>query len=491
VHQVCTCDRVYVKMADVTAIVYVRQSVDRTGEELGITRQREDCLARAQQRGWQVTETISDNDTSASGKVRRPGFEKLITLIEAGGVTAVIAWDMTRLARNTRDHMRLIQACCDAGTVIAPVQGPDMDLSSADGRIIAVMLGQLAQHEIERKSDRQKRAALQRAEAGLPGPGRRPFGYEPDRATVREVEAAALRRAYDDVLVGVPLARIAEALNAQGLFTAQTTRAGEPSPWSAQTLRPTLTNPRYAGICARTIRPEHGRPTWDIVGPAAWQAIVPEVTWRAVNAILTDPSRRNPPGSARALLTGLGMCGVCGVASGVYVHGGRTRDGRRTYRCSATMGHISRQADPVDEYVSAVIVARLSRPDAVSLLDRGGHPDVGALHSKAVALRARLDQFAMELADTDSDLDDRQIRTASKRTRERLAEVEKELADAGRVNVLAPLVLADDVQAAWDAMDVDRQRAVIDVLISVVVLPPGRGTRTFRPETVEITWKVG
>jgi hypothetical protein len=69
---------------------------------------------------------------------------------------------------------------------------------------------------------------------------------------------------------------------------------------------------------------------------------------------------------------------------------------------------------------------------------------------------------------------------------ERLAAIDKELADAGRVDILGPLVGAADVLAAWDALSTSRKRAVLDILMTVVIHPPGRGTRNFDPATVEL-----
>jgi site-specific DNA recombinase len=157
------------------------------------------------------------------------------------------------------------------------------------------------------------------------------------------------------------------------------------------------------------------------------------------------------------------------------------------YRCSGSLGHIGRQAEPVDSFVSAVIVGRLARPDAADLLVDHTRPDVPALRQEATALRSRLDALAVDFAD--GDLTASQLRTATERLRARLSVVESSLADAGRVSVLGPLVGASDVEAAWGAMDTDRRRAVIDALAVVTLLPPGRGTRTFRPETVGIDWR--
>jgi hypothetical protein len=49
------------------------------------------------------------------------------------------------------------------------------------------------------------------------------------------------------------------------------------------------------------------------------------------------------------------------------------------------------------------------------------------------------------------------------------------------------LVGAGDVRAVWEALSTSRKRVVIDALMIIKLMPPGRGTRTFRPETVIIT----
>ena len=40
----------------VRAAVYLRQSLDRTGEGLAVARQREDCLRLCAERGWQLSD---------------------------------------------------------------------------------------------------------------------------------------------------------------------------------------------------------------------------------------------------------------------------------------------------------------------------------------------------------------------------------------------------------------------------------------------------
>jgi site-specific DNA recombinase len=52
------------------------------------------------------------------------------------------------------------------------------------------------------------------------------------------------------------------------------------------------------------------------------------------------------------------------------------------------------------------------------------------------------------------------------------------------------MIDADGVAAASDAMPLDHRRAVIGELMTIRLRAVGRGTRTFRPETVETEWKI-
>ncbi|WP_457950478.1 recombinase family protein [Pseudarthrobacter sp. alpha12b] len=458
------------------AIVYLRISQDRTGERAGVTRQREDCLRRAAERGWQVVDVQTDNDISAAGKRKRPGFDALLKAVAAGTVQVVVAWDLTRLQRSRRDEVRLYELCQAKGVILSLVNGADLDFSTAAGRFVADSLGSVARLEIEMKSDRQRRAQVQAAEQGRRTGGRRPFGYDADGITVRPAEAAAIATAYESVLYGVPLREVARQWNAQGFVTGQARYAagheGEPSPWRADSVRAVLLNPRNIGK-----RAHNG----EIVADAVWPAIVAPERFEAVVAILRNPARRSGKPGGRQLLSGLAVCGVCGAT----VHaGGTTRPGVRNYRCSGSSGHLSRRAEPVEEYVEAMAVAVLSRADASHLVHDKSHPDLAALAAEAVGVRERLDALAVDFAD--GSLTASQLRAATNRLRERLTEIDASLADAGKVDVLGPLVAAKDVRMAWDGLSVSRKRAALEVLMKIVIHPPGRGVRRFDPSTVDL-----
>jgi site-specific DNA recombinase len=71
---------------------YLRISKDQTGEELGVTRQREDCRDLADRLGWELVTQYVDNDTSAYTGRRRDGFEAMLTAMNNHQIDAVVAY---------------------------------------------------------------------------------------------------------------------------------------------------------------------------------------------------------------------------------------------------------------------------------------------------------------------------------------------------------------------------------------------------------------
>lgn len=466
-----------------SADIYTRQSQDRDGQGLAIIRQYEDCARIAQQRGYSIAHHRSDNDISAAGRRRRPGFDAVLADLAEGRAQVVIAWDVTRLSRNARDWLRLSEVAQQAGARLVFVNGPETDMSNPLSRGMADIASIFARMEIEQKSARQVRARAQAAQEGRRVGGRRPFGYDDDGTTIRPAEAAAIRDAYDAVLHGVTLSQIARDWNAAG-FTAQ---AGE---WHRDAVRYVLKNPRYIG--KRRYQPVHlPRGVEPEVFDAAWPGIVPVETFEAVVRLLSNPDRKQVRGKI-ALLTGVAKCGATvgdGECGAHVVSGGVNTGKYRAYRCSAVSGHIARRADPVEDMVERRVLGRLARPDAAALLADRRKPDTADLSSRRAALQKRLDQVAVEFAD--GDLTASQLRAITERLRSQIAELDAQLADAGRVSVLGPLIGAKDLPAAWEALGTDRQRVVIDALVEVTLFPPGRGARNFRPETVRIVPREG
>ncbi|WP_165791126.1 recombinase family protein [Cryobacterium zongtaii] len=453
------------------AALYFRQSLD---VQEGIDRQRTRCRALVAARGWTVAGEYTDNDTSATKKRgETTAWATMLTDAKAGNFDIVVAVDLDRLVRTVRDLISLTET----GVKVLTVDG-EIDLTTADGEFRATMLAGIASFETRRKGERQKRANAARASLGLRSGGRRPFGFDQDGVTVRPIEAEAIRDGYNSLIAGVPLGGIARDWNARGLVSGQARskagHKGEASPWSPGSVRLVLLNPRNMGKRAHL---------GEIVADAVWPALVDESTWLATSAVLRDPARRSGKPNGRYLLSGLAVCGICGATAHA---GANARAGVRGYRCSGSTGHFARKAQPVEEFVGAAIVARASLPEANEMLFDTERPDIADLNSELNMARERLVAIAVDYAD--GALTASQLRAITARLRERISGLESKLADGARVDILGPLISAPNVGAAWEAMPVAQQRTIIALLARVTLHPPGRGTRTFRPESVGIDW---
>ncbi|MEV0152187.1 recombinase family protein [Micromonospora sp. NPDC050686] len=461
------------------AAIYVRISRDREGGGLGVARQEQDCRELAARHGLTVAQVYSDNDLSAYSGKPRPSYRRMLDDIAAARIDAILAWHTDRLHRSPTELEEYISACEPRGVPTFTVKAGPLDLSTPSGRMVARQLGAVARYEVEHLVERQQRAKLQAAADGKWAGGRRPYGYEPDGVTLRADEARAVAEATDAILSGASLRGHAAEMNARGLLTS----TGRP--WTPSELRKVLLRARNAGL-----REHRG----EVVGPAAWLPLVDEERWRAVVSVLTHPGRRTQWSSARRwLLSGLALCGVCGSPVRATLVATNSRN-VPSYTCKAAKC-VSRNAAELDVFVGAIVVERLSRPDVTELLAASGRPDTGALHRDAAALRERLDGLAAAYAD--GAIDVRQLREGSERLRARLAELEEQMAAAGRGDALAGLIGVPDPGEAWEALGLHRRRAVVDTLMTVTIhrTKKGRprgwtpGSSYFDPSTVDIKWK--
>ncbi len=148
--------------------VYLRVSIDATGEQLAVSRQRDDCLKIAADRGWTVVREYADNSISASDRRKaRPAYDHLVADYQAGTFDALICWDLDRLTRQPRQLEDWIDAASERGLRLVTANG-EADLSIDGGRMFARIKASVARAEVERKGARQSRALRQRAESGRP-----------------------------------------------------------------------------------------------------------------------------------------------------------------------------------------------------------------------------------------------------------------------------------------------------------------------------------
>lgn len=423
-----------------------------------------------------VADIYVDNDRSASNGKARPEWERLLSDIEAGKIDAVAAWDQDRVNRMMEDFVAYKKLFVKRGVLLATSNNGDIDLSTPSGVLTATIKTAVSEHEVAMMRVRMKRAARARAEQGVPK-WKRAFGYgdsyQPDPVT-----APLVRQAYAAILAGASLNDVGRLFNEAGACGLNG------KPWTATTVSLFLRAPRNAGL-----RSHNG----EIVGKGTWPGLVDEDTWRAVQAVMNAPGRA--PGRKtvrRHVLTGVLLCGNLGC--GGYLSGMQALDKSIVYRCKKCLG-ISVRAVHVEPMVRGLVGDRLARPDAVDLLK-------SELHDAAEAERLRTQRQALlaQVRDAEAEYDDgvidgRRLAARKERVAAKLAELESQQQDQERLRVFDGLPLGKPrVRAAVAALSADRLRAVMAVLMTVTVLPVGKGHRPrdgerFDPDRVEVVWK--
>lgn len=421
--------------------------------------------------GWEVAEVLVDNDAGASrwSAVARPQYERLREILTPG--TVLVTWESSRAQRDLAAYVELRDLCAERGVLWA-YSGRIYDLSRGDDRFGTGLDALIAEREAEQTRERVLRGKRSAALEGRPASAL-PFGY---RRTLEgwephPVHAPIVQELARRIIAGESLHGIARDFNRRSL-PSPGRRADEPTkPWDNSRIRALFRSPSLAGL-----RQHRG----EIVGAAGWQPIITETQWHQIRAIFDDPARKTTTGrKAVHLLSGIAVCGECGSP---LSHRNPRRQ-RPSYRCPNYC--LARRTDLVDELVTEVIVGRLSMPDAAEVFARDDdeHPRAVA---ELEALRARLEAFTDSAAA--GELSPAALARIEARLQPQIDEAQKRVASTVAPAVVR-MVSADDVRAAWDALDVADRRQVIRTLCTVTIHKSSVGTRQFNPEDVMIEWK--
>ena len=132
-----------------SAVVYVRQST--MGQVVANTESqvRQYALVETARAAGFTSVTVIDDDLgrSGSGMTERPGFQKLVAAVCAGGVGAVYCIEASRLARNGRDWHHLIDLCGLAGALVIDPDGV-YDAQLINDRLLLGLKGTMSEYEL-------------------------------------------------------------------------------------------------------------------------------------------------------------------------------------------------------------------------------------------------------------------------------------------------------------------------------------------------------
>ena len=321
-----------------TAALYCRLSRDDNmdSESNSIQNQRKILQKAAKDKGY--TDTVFFVDDGITGTtMKRPGFQKMLTAIEAGYISAVFVKDLSRLGRNYIEVGKLTEEFFPLHDIrlVAVSDGVDSDEGEDDFTPFKNIMNEYYAKDISKK---RRIVNKMKGNAGVPlSPP--PYGYikNPDdpRFWVVEPEAAeVVRRIYRMALEGYGLAKTAAQLAADGVVNPTyywrsrgTSRGGskstvEPTKWGHTTVKKILTLQEYCGdvinfksysksykMKKRIENPEENRAIFLNVH----EAVIDRQTWEKVQALQKGTRRKKPTVTQEpSVFSGLLKCPECG-----------------------------------------------------------------------------------------------------------------------------------------------------------------------------------
>jgi site-specific DNA recombinase len=434
------------------AAIYGRQS---KGNARSIDEQMAAGAARCETEGWAANEYRDKVSASRYSTAKRDDWARLLEDLDAGVFSVLWLWESSRGDRKAEEWLGLLSKCRERGVRICVEShgGRIYDMTiPRDWRTLAEE-GVDSEYEVSKSSLRILRDVADAAQKGLPH-GRIPLGYERayDPVTRKLVEQRPSEEAWiprlivTDIARGVPLIQVCRELEAR------TGRA-----WDRNVVRKIARNKAYIGV-----RTHNG-----LEYPAMWPALIDELTFMAAQRVLSDPKRKKgaKPGRAQHLLSYVATCGVC-----LGPLQARTNERGRQYSCHGR-GCVSIMADPLDDYVGAHVVARLSRADAYATLRQDDDASILAARTEVETLRQRLDEAADAAAGGSISIE--ALSRMEQTLRPQLEAAQGRLETATIPVALRGLLDAKgDVRGRWEAMPLAAQRDVVRALLTVVVGKP-------------------
>jgi len=203
------------------AITYHRVSTAQQADEgVSLHAQQAKTEAMATVQDAVIVETIVDAGESAKS-LRRPGMEKLLSMVNRKEVDTVIIYKLDRLTRSVKDLAELLDLFDRKGVSLVSVE-ESLDTASAAGRLVINIMGSVSQWEREVIGERTA-SVLQHKKKNGERVGTIPFGYKLSEDSVKiepeNKEQKIIEKILDLKNAGLSHRRITDELNHLGYKT--------------------------------------------------------------------------------------------------------------------------------------------------------------------------------------------------------------------------------------------------------------------------------
>lgn len=448
-------------MRTVDAYVRVSRVGGRSGESfISPDEQRATIDRWASSARVTIAEWHEDLDQSG-GTLDRPGFNAALGRCRAGLTGGIVAAKLDRLTRSVVGLGALLEDAETHGfNLVALDLG--LDLGTSNGKLVANVLGSVAEWERDRRRDDWDAARRNAIARGVPN-GRAPYGYRkrPDgRLELDEEQARHVQDAFRRRAAGEPFAAIGRSYG-----------------WSHSTARQILSSDAYLGVArAGGYVNEHAHTP--IVTRDEYDAAQVGRTLRAAAPGTTTGGR---------LVKGLARCAGCGRTLKVV----RRPRADGSYVVAYFCKNAASSPCPERAYVHADVLDRFVMDWFTAAIETAPRMvDVVAASRELEAATAELDDANRQLygfVEQADALDAALFRRGLAARETRVTEARDRVREltAHRTRLPAGGLLSD----VWAELDVDERRAVLAGFLGTIVV--SRGASADLVDHVRIAWSDG
>ncbi|MDD5760794.1 MAG: recombinase family protein [Candidatus Pacebacteria bacterium] len=317
--------------------IYVRKSTDEPDKQiLSIEAQVEELKEFARKENLEIVKTFIESQTAK--EPGRPIFNEMLSLIEKGKASGILAWHPDRLARNSIDGGRIIYLI-DTGKIQSLKFPTFWFENTPQGKfMLNIAFGQ-SKYFVDNLSENTKRGLRQKLRRGE-WPGWAPIGYlNKEHKVIPDSERYKLIKKMFELYstAKYSLKDLKELMASSGL------RSRAEKVLSVSMIQHTLTNPFYYGTFFY-----HGE-----LYQGTHKPIISKKLFDKVQEIMKDKSRPKKRGEKVYAFRGLFKCGECGCAIT-----SETQKGHNYYRCTKKKVPCSQRfirEENLSEQISAIL----------------------------------------------------------------------------------------------------------------------------------------
>ncbi len=512
------------------AYIYTRVSTLIQVDGFSLDAQEEEIREFAKRREINIVGKYSDEGKSGKNAEHRPAFNQMMDDIRSkkDNIRYVLVFKLSRFARNTSDTAKYLQELASFGIGLLGVKD-GIDTSTATGKMIANIMGAVAEVELENIHEQTLAGRQQKARSGLWNGAQAPFGYAIDNKSlvVCPEEAEIVKeifRLYTEE--GQTIRYITKKLNDEGMKREQrgNTRF---SVFTERTVRSILKNPIYEGKIAygrrHTVKVEGTNNETKVVKQkdeskiilveGVHEAIISPEMFEKAGAKLSENIRHRKTRSDSTTvypLTGLIKCPDCGKNIFGYTAPPRPRKNGKegfypryiSYRCisgrerngvSCSLANKYYSGTKLEKEVRDVIASMVTIPEFVELVSKKVDcaTDLKALKKKRDAVISEQSKYSGNLISTEKRLTelDASDKHYEKRVdslnrilddlyekideaQSRLDEINKEISMAEKSAMTKQSIfeMLDGFSKYYDIMTPEDKKALLQAMISYIEL---------------------